>query len=151
MKQSQPQPDQQIPCIIENGIVYGLKDIYRIVRDMGHIRYSEVVDGHIRATGEGYIMSVVANHYSATVIANRRIYLNVCGFDYMTIRTETDGNVHFELVDARRILRLTPAADLNPEDIAEDKPSRFEEYSPFEQEEFAEMQLDDDDDFIDGD
>lgn len=147
----QPHPDQQIPCIIENGIVYGLKDIYRIIRDMGHVRYAEVVDGHIRVSGEGYIMSVVANHHSATVIANRRIYLNVCGFDYLNIRTEADGNVHFELVDPRRLLRLTPAADLTPEEIAEDKPARFEEYLPFEQEEFAEIHLDDDDDFIDGD
>ncbi|PIQ28474.1 hypothetical protein COW36_13150 [bacterium (Candidatus Blackallbacteria) CG17_big_fil_post_rev_8_21_14_2_50_48_46] len=149
MKQNNP--DQQIPCIIENGIVYGLKDIYRIIRDMGHVRYAEVVDDHIRASGEGYIMSVVANHHSATVIANRRIYLNVCGFDYMTIRTEEDGQVHFELVDARRTLRLSPATDLNPEDLSEEKPVRFEEYSPFEPEEFAEIQLDDDDDFMDGD
>lgn len=149
MKQSNP--DQQIPCIIENGIVYGLKDIYRIIRDMGHVRYAEEVDGHIRASGEGYIMSVVANHHSATVIANRRIYLNVCGFDYMNIRTEAEGAVHFELIDSRRILRLTPSADLNPEGLTEERPVRFEEHTFFESEEYAEIQLDDDDDFMDGD
>lgn len=144
--------DHQIPCIIENGIVYGLKDIYRIIRDMGHVRYAEEVDGQIRASGEGYIMSIVANHHSATVIANRRIYLNLCGFDYMRIRTEVEGDVHFELVDSRRVLRLTPFADFNPESVPEGRPTRFEDHNFFEPEAYAEIQFDDDDDdVIDGD
>ena len=33
MKHYQDQ-EHQIPCIIENGIVYGVKDIFRIVRDI---------------------------------------------------------------------------------------------------------------------
>ncbi len=145
-----PEPEHQIPCIIENGIVYGVKDIYRIVRDMGHVSYAEVVNTETLTQGDGYIMSVVANQQSATVIANQRIYLNVCGFDYMRISTQPDGQVHFDLVHPYRTLRLTPVPDAGPEEALESKPDRYEDYDPFEQEDFAEIQLDDDDD-MDGD
>lgn len=144
------EPDHQIPCIIENGIVYGIKDIYRIVRDMGHVNYSEIVSGDILTQGEGYIMSVVANQQSATVIANQRLYLNVCGFDYMRIATQDDGSVHFDLVHPYRTLRLTPVPDSGAEEALESRNQRYEEYDPFEQEDFAEIQLEDDDDLMDG-
>lgn len=146
-----PEPDHQVPCIIENGIVYGVKDIYRIVRDMGHVRYAEIVNEETTTQGEGYIMSVVANQQSATVIANQRLYLNVCGFDYMRIASLEDGVVNFDLVHPYRTLRLTPVADANPEEGMDAKSPRFEEYDPFEQEDFAEIQLDDDDDMMEGD
>lgn len=146
-----PEPDHQIPCIIENGIVYGMKDIYRIVRDMGHVRYSEIVNTEVVTRGEGYIMSVVANHQSATIIANQRLYLNVCGFDYMRISTQEDGNVHFDLVHPYRTLRLTPVPDAGGEEALEKQAQRYEDYDPFEQEDFAEIQLEDDDETMDGD
>jgi hypothetical protein len=143
-------PEQQIPCIIENGIVCAIRDIYRIIRDLGHVRYQEEIDGQIRAEGEGYIMHVAANTHSATVIANRRIYLNVCGFDYLNIRTEIQGQTHFELRDAVRVLRLTPATEFNPAELLNERNLPLDEYTLFEPEELAEVQLDDDD-FIEGD
>lgn len=146
-----PEPDHQIPCIIENGIVYGMKDIYRMVRDMGHVRYSEIVNHESVTQGEGYIMSVVANQQSATIIANQRLYLNVCGFDYMRISTQADGSVHFDLVHPYRTLRLTPVPDAGGEEALEAKAQRYEDYDPFEQEDFAEIQLEDDDETMDGD
>ncbi|PKL75494.1 MAG: hypothetical protein CVV27_15065 [Candidatus Melainabacteria bacterium HGW-Melainabacteria-1] len=146
-----PEPDHQIPCIIENGIVYGMKDIYRIVRDMGHVRYSEIVNHEVVSRGEGYIMSVVANQQSATIIANQRLYLNVCGFEYMRISSQDDGNVHFDLVHPYRTLRLTPVPDAGGEEALENKTQRYEDYDPFEQEDYAEIQLDDDDETMDGD
>ena len=146
-----PEPDHQIPCIIENGIVYGMKDIYRIVRDMGHVRYSEIVNHEVVTRGEGYIMSVVANQQSATIIANQRLYLNVCGFDYMRISTQEDGTVHFDLVHPYRTLRLTPVPDAGGEEAMETKTQRYEDYDPFEQEDYAEIQLEDDDETMDGD
>ncbi len=146
-----PEPDHQIPCIIENGIVYGMKDIYRIVRDMGHVRYSEIVNHEVVTRGEGYIMSVVANQQSATIIANQRLYLNVCGFDYMRISSQDDGNVHFDLVHPYRTLRLTPVPDAGGEDSLENKVQRYDDYDPFEQEDYAEIQLEDDDETMDGD
>lgn len=139
-----PEPDHQIPCLIENGIVYGVKDIYRIIRDMGHVNYSEIVNSDVLTEGEGYIMSVVANQQSATVIANQRLYLNVCGFEYMRISTQEDGSVFFDLVHPYRTLRLTPVPDSGTEENLEPRNQRFEEYDPFEQE-YAEIQLDDDD------
>jgi len=146
------EPDHQIPCIIENGIVYGVKDIYRIVRDMGQVHYSELIDGETLTQGDGYIMSVVANHQSATVIANHRLYLNVCGFDYMRISTQEDGQVHFDLVHPYRTLRLTPVPDsTGADDPLEPKIQRYDDYDPFEQEDYAEIQLEDDDDMMDGD
>ena len=32
---NEPRPESQIPCVIENGIIYSLRDIYRVIRDMG--------------------------------------------------------------------------------------------------------------------
>lgn len=149
MKHYQDQ-EHQIPCIIENGIVYGVKDIFRIVRDMGHVKYAEIINGETQSEGEGYIMSVVANQQSATVIANQRLYLNVCGFEYLSIATREDGQVHFDLVHPYRTLRLTPTPDANAEENAETRETRYESYDEFEQEDFAEINLDDDDDIMDG-
>lgn len=141
--------DNQIPCVIEHGIIYGVKDIYRLIRDMGHVRYVEMVGQEINATGEGYIMSVVANTQSATIIANRRLYLNVSGFDYLRLDTLPDGTVHFDLTNTYRVLRLIPISEPLAEEMQE-KPERFEEYPHLEQEDFAEIHLEDDDDFMDG-
>lgn len=149
MKHYQDQ-EHQIPCIIENGIVYGVKDIFRIVRDMGHVNYAEIINGETQSEGEGYIMSVVANQQSATVIANQRLYLNVCGFEYLSIVTREDGQVHFDLVHPYRTLRLTPTPDANAEENGEARETRYESYDEFEQEDFAEIHLDDDDDIMDG-
>lgn len=149
MKHYQDQ-EHQIPCIIENGIVYGVKDIFRIVRDMGHVKYTEIINGETQSEGEGYIMSVVANQLSATIIANQRLYLNVCGFEYLSIATQEDGQVHFDLVHPYRTLRLTPTPDANAEENGETRETRYESYDEFEQEDFAEIHLDDDDDIMDG-
>lgn len=146
-----PEPDHQIPCIIENGIIYGMKDIYRLVRDMGHVRYAELVNAEVVSRGEGYIMSVVANQQSATIIANQRLYLNVCGFDYLRISTQEDGLVHFDMVNPYRTLRLTPVPDAAGEEVLEAKNQRYDDYDPFEQEDYAEIQLEDDDETMDGD
>jgi hypothetical protein len=144
------EPENQIPCIIENGIVYGVKDMYRVVRDMGHVHYQEIVNGEVVSANEGYIMSVVANPQSATIIANKRLYLNVCGFDYLRISTLTDGSVTFDLINPHRTLRLAPQADLPPEEGIAGRPDRFEDYAEFEPGDYAEIQLDDDDDIMDG-
>ena len=142
--------DHQIPCIIENGIVYGVKDIFRIVRDMGHVKYAELIHGEVQSEGEGYIMSVVANQQSATVIANQRLYLNVCGFEYLCIATLEDGQVHFDLVHPYRTLRLIPTPDTNPEEAGDNREPRYLEYPEFEHEGFAEINLDEDDEIMDG-
>lgn len=141
--------DNQIPCVIEHGIIYGVKDIYRLIRDMGHVRYVEIIGTDTKASGEGYIMSVVASPQSATIIANRRLYLNVSGFDYLRLDTLPDGTVHFDLTNAYRVLRLIPISETLSEEIQE-KPERFEEYPQLEHEDFAEIHLEDDDDFMDG-
>ena len=146
------EPEFQIPCIIENGIVYGTKDIYRIVRDMGHVHYLEIVNEEEVSRGDGYIMSVVANPQSATVIANQRLYLNVCGFDYLRISTQVDQSVNFDLVNSYRILRLSPVPDSMGDDpIEQIRSQRFEDLDVFEQEDYVELQLDDDDEAMDGD
>jgi hypothetical protein len=95
-------------------------------------------------------MSVVANPQSATIIANKRLYLNVCGFDYLRISTLADGRVTFDLINPHHTLRLAPQVDLPPEEAVLGRPDRFEDYAEFEPGEYAEIQLDDDDDIMDG-
>jgi len=96
----------QIPFIIENGIVCNIKDIQKILRDLGQVHYFDYIGTTLRTDGEGYILSVVANNYSANIIANKRLYLNVNGFEYLQIVTSADGTVSFDLVDGDHVLRL---------------------------------------------
>lgn len=140
----------QIPCVIDNGILYNKKDMLRILRDIGHTRYIEFNDGEIKNSGEGYIVSVVMNSYNGNIIANKRIYLNVNGFDYLKLSKE-DGYVNFDLVNDPIVLRLIPLTDplieYSMENNTQNHMNRFE--NEYEICDYAEINLDDEEEGID--
>lgn len=132
-----------IPCIIETGILYNPKDIQKVLRDLSSVVYQHIVEDQIKNFGEAYVVSVVSNNSSANIIANKRIYLNVNGFEYMALKIEGEQTI-IELVDQFRTIRLIP---INiPEDENSDSVNiSHSEEDDFE-EEFAEIS---DDDFED--
>mgnify|MGYP001582953807 CR=1 FL=1 len=135
-----------IPCIVDNGILYNSKDMQRVLRDLGHVSYFQIIDNEIKGSGEGYIVSVVANNSSANMIVNKRLYLNVNGFEYLSIKTENNQAI-VELVEQFRTIRLIPltnplSEELNTNDIVL---SQAVEYSEDDYDEsFAEINMDDD-------
>lgn len=132
-----------IPCIIETGILYNPKDIQKVLRDLSSVVYQHIVEDQIKNFGEAYVVSVVSNNSSANIITNKRIYLNVNGFEYMSLKIEGEQTI-IELVDQFRTIRLIPIN--TPEDENSDSvPISHSEEDDFE-EEFAEIS---DDDFED--
>ncbi len=134
-----------IPCIVDNGILFNPKDIQKILRDLGQVTYSYIINDQIEGTGEGYIVSVVANNSSANMIVNKRIYINVSGFDYMNLINE-DNQAIIEMVSYDSILRFVPANN-QIEDISNSSIllTHSNELSDEEFDEaFAEINFDDD-------
>lgn len=101
----------QLQCIVDEGLLVNRKDMVRILRDLGPVRYQDLVNGAIAHQGEGVIMNVVANDQNATVILNKRLYLNVNGFDYLSLGSDEAGGALVDLVAERRTLRLIPTSD----------------------------------------
>src|SRR6185369_2311169 len=95
----------QIQCIVDEGIVVNRRDMVRILRDLGHVRYRDCVEGAMRREGEGIVMSVFANDKSSTIIVNKRLYINVNSFDYLRIGGDGDA-VTIDLIDNQRTVRL---------------------------------------------
>lgn len=104
-----------IPCIIDNGIIFNPKDIQKVLRDLGQVNYSYIINGQVKGSGEGYIVSVVANTSSANIIVNKRVYLNVNGFEYMQIKNE-ENQAFVDLISQDTILRFLPV-NTNVEEI----------------------------------
>jgi len=97
----------QLQCVVDEGILLNRRDIVRVLRDLGLVQYLDLHDGIARSTGEGYITSVVANHNTSTIIANKRIYLNAHNFEYLRLGRD-NGQAYFDLVDRDRTIRLIP-------------------------------------------
>jgi hypothetical protein len=136
----------QIPCVIDSGVLTNYRDMQRILRDLGHVKYAEIIDGDVHRDGEGYVMSVVSNAHSATVVAHKRLYLNVNGFDYLRLEPMDDGSTAFELIDAIRTLRLVPQVDPISECLAADEADETARLleDPLDAELYAEIYNDDD-------
>lgn len=99
--------DNQLQCIVDEGILLNRRDMVRLLRDLGLVRYVDLHSGETRASGEGYVTSVVANQINSTIIANRRLYLNVNNFEYLKLGLDA-GQTFFDLVDRDRIVRIIP-------------------------------------------
>lgn len=136
--------EHQIPCIIEEGLVCSFRDMQRVLRDLGHVRYIEFLDGKVRTRGEGYVMSVVSNGHSASVIAHKRIYLNVNAFEALKIATHTH-ETHFDLIEPHRTLRLIPLTDPVSECLSADSQDALDEVYDFDEDVLAEIYGDDED------
>lgn len=118
MSDNKPSPQSLAPCIIDNGIVVNKEDIYRLLSDLGHVRYTHYLDGKSSSEGEGYIVEVFDDASQATLIANKTVYLNLGSFDYLQLQTG-DNQTYFDLVQDQRILRLFPLS--NPLNYQQEK------------------------------
>lgn len=134
-----------IPCIIDNGIIYNPKDIQKVLRDLGQVNYSYIINGQVKGNGEGYVVSVVANNSSANIIVNKRIYLNVNGFEYMHIKND-ESQALIDLITQDTILRFLPVnttvEEIQNNDIILSHPSDLTDAEIDEA--FAEINFDDD-------
>jgi len=101
----------RIQCIVDEGIVLDRRDMVRVLRDLGHVRYEDRQDGRVRARGEGFIASVFANGHASTIFVNRRLYINVNAFSHMQLTRIDDDETAIDLVDDRRTIRLLPVGD----------------------------------------
>ncbi len=108
-------PTPQPPCIVDAGTLINKRDMYRLLSDLGHVQYVDIVDRQPRREGEGYVMEVYADSQTATLVANRALYININSFDYLNLDTvmEPSGSslVILDLVQDNRVLRLIPLTD----------------------------------------
>lgn len=133
-----------IPCIVDSGIIYNPKDMQKVLRDLGQVSYFHIMENEIKSSGEGYIVSVVANNSSANIIINKRLYLNVNGFEYMTLKTENNQSI-IELIDQDRTIRLIPSVNTDDNQNNEIILNQAVDYASEDyDEEFAEINVDDD-------
>jgi alpha-N-acetylglucosamine transferase len=111
---SQEQPSRQLPapCIIDSGIIVNKADIQRLLNDLGRVRYIHSLDGQIQSEGEGWILEVFADSERATLVANRKIYLNVFSFDYLKLHQSPEQESFFDLIQENRQLRLIPISNV---------------------------------------
>lgn len=101
----------RIPCIVDEGIIANRRDMVRVLRDLGLVHYADVVRGKVRAEGEGMVSQVFAHEAAATIVANRRLYVNVNGFDFLRLARVGEDGAAFDLVSDERTLRLEPLSD----------------------------------------
>ncbi|MGF1575099.1 MAG: hypothetical protein ACFCU9_04015 [Cyanophyceae cyanobacterium] len=116
-----PAPKSSLsPCVVDTGILVSKRDVYRVLSDLGHVRYVDILDGEVVSQGEGYVMEVYEDPQSATIVLNRTLYLNICSFDYLRFGLEDpDQSLPLppkpqsilDLVQEQRILRLMPLSD----------------------------------------
>ncbi len=108
--------DNQIPCIVDRGIIFSKRDMVRVLQGLDQVEYTEVVDNKKNLTREGYIVEIFEDHQEATIFLNRRIYLNVNSFDYIQIHYTPEQNspketYSIDLVMPGRTISMKPLND----------------------------------------
>ncbi|MGB5631706.1 MAG: hypothetical protein WBM44_17945 [Waterburya sp.] len=96
------------PCIVEEGIVINQDDIKRLLADLCHVRYVHTIDGEASSEGKGFIQEIFSDSNQSTLIANRKIYINIQSFDYLRLSKSTEEQACFDLIQDNRQLRLIP-------------------------------------------
>lgn len=96
------------PCIVEEGIVINQDDIRRLLADLCHVSYVHTIDGKASSEGKGFIQEIFSDSNQSTLIANRKIYINLKSFDYLDLSKTTEEQACFDLIQDNRILRLIP-------------------------------------------
>ncbi|MEM6611587.1 MAG: hypothetical protein AAF652_04915 [Cyanobacteria bacterium P01_C01_bin.72] len=102
------------PCIVDEGIVINPDDIRRLLGDLGHVYYVHKIDEQETSRGEGYIQEIFNDNNQSTLIANKKIYINIYSFDYLRLSKSTDGEACFDLVQDNRQLSLIPISRTMP-------------------------------------
>jgi hypothetical protein len=140
-----------IPMIINKGIIYNPKDIMRVLGDLSHIFYEQIIDNEIKQEGEAYIVSVVASRNSANMIVNKKAYLNINGFEYLEIDT-TEEETILDLHNEFGILRIKVSNRIDIEnnqlpEVTNPQTVRYINIGNYEEDDvFVEMMDDDIDD-----
>ena len=102
--------ENQISCLVEQGIIYSKRDMVRILRDLDRVLYIDLIDNASVANGEGYVVAVYANGYDSTLVFNNRLHINVNSFDFLKISSEPEKIV--ELISGHRIIKLKPLTNI---------------------------------------
>lgn len=113
--------ETQIPCIVDRGVIFNKRDMTRVLQGLDHVEYTEVVSGKPTFKREGYIIEIFEDPTEATIIFNRRLFLNVNSFEYLKINynfasedsPEAEGKESYavELVMPGRTIVLKPLTD----------------------------------------
>ena len=96
------------PCIVDEGIVINQDDIKRLLSDLCQVHYIHTIDGQINSQGKGFVQEIFSDFNQSTLIANKKIYLNIQSFDYLQLSKSTDDEACFDLIQDSRQLRLIP-------------------------------------------
>ena len=102
--------DNQLSCLVEQGIIYSKRDMIRILRDLDRVLYVDLIDNASVANGEGYVVEVYANGYDSTLVFNNRLHINVNSFDFLKISSQPERLV--ELISGHRIIKLKPLTNI---------------------------------------
>lgn len=78
-------PEVQIPCIVDQGLIFNKRDMARILQCLDEVEYAEVLDGAILNKRNGFIVDVFESDTEATIFFNRRIHINVNSFEFLKI------------------------------------------------------------------
>ncbi len=102
------------PCIVDEGIVIKHDDIQRLLADLCHVRYLHKIGEQKTSEGEGYIQEIFSHPHQSTLIANRKIYINIQSFDYLRISRSTEQEACFNLIQDNLQLSLIPISRTIP-------------------------------------
>lgn len=108
MSKHQSMESLPAPCIVEEGIVINQDDIKRLLADLCHVSYVHTIDGKASSEGKGFIQEIFSDANQSTMIANKKIYINLQSFDYLRLSKSTEEQAYFDLVQDNRQLRLIP-------------------------------------------
>lgn len=108
MSKHQSMESLPAPCIVEEGIVINQDDIKRLLADLCHVSYVHTIDGEASSEGKGFIQEIFSDSNQSTLIANRKIYINLQSFDYLRLSKSTEEQACFDLIQDNRQLRLIP-------------------------------------------
>jgi hypothetical protein len=113
--------ETQIPCIVDRGVIFNKKDMIRVLQGLDHVEYNEVVAGKSTFKREGYVIEIFEDPTEATIIFNRRLFLNVNSFEYLKINynfyshetpeANQKDSYAIELAMAGRTIVLKPLTD----------------------------------------
>ena len=102
--------ENQISCVVDQGIVYSKRDMIRVLRDLDKVSYIDLIDDVPVASGEGYLIDVYANSFDSTLVFNNRLHINVHGFEFLKVGTSPQKFI--ELVSGHRTIKLKPLTNI---------------------------------------
>ncbi|WP_026102576.1 hypothetical protein [Pleurocapsa sp. PCC 7319] len=98
------------PCIVDKGIVINQDDIKRLLADLCQVYYVYTIDSQVSSEGQGLIQEIFSDSCQATLVANRKLYINIHSFDYLQLSKSTDNQACFDLIQDNLQLRLIPVS-----------------------------------------